>query len=196
MINTLFGGTKLWAIFPPTAHNLEKLTMAYRMSGRFSQYCSELQGGVLVEQHDGQTLWLPPACLHATFSTQPSMLVGQELRFADDFHRIIDCLPASLTQEDSRIVWDRFAEGLVASLGVHARSEVQIIKAWIANQAFIYQHIPMNIAQKVQRHWLGYLKESKIERCPSCADHGPALRLCYTHENPSHSAAAEGLGTL
>lgn len=155
-------------------------------SGRFFEYCDKLQGGLLVEQSEGQSLWLPPACPHATFSEEPSMLVGQELTFREDFHHVITCLPASLTQEAASTVWTRFSRGLEESLWTHYQSEIPIIRAWIAKQEFFEQHskdIPQNITRRLRQCWSSYLQVSTVEKCPHCQSNQPESTFAMHFQN-------------
>jgi hypothetical protein len=84
--STLIKGEKLWLVWPPTELNLKALYNAYEASlqsgdseFRIFKSFESLSDGIVFLQSAGTTLWVPPFCPHAVFTTKTSILVGGEI---------------------------------------------------------------------------------------------------------------------
>lgn len=90
VLSYLVTGSKLWFVYPPTDENMTIMREVYEMeppenSLKFFTVFQRLQGGIVVLQEEGTTLWQPPLCPHAVFTLSSSCLMGGELYIASDF---------------------------------------------------------------------------------------------------------------
>lgn len=78
--STLKGGTKVWAIWPPTDENRRVLEEEYAKGNpTLASARSRLKSGILVVQRDNQSLWLPAFCPHAVLTLQSAISWGFDL---------------------------------------------------------------------------------------------------------------------
>lgn len=76
--STIKGGTKLWAIWPPTDENRGVLEdeFAQEDDPKLASAMSLMKGGIFVVQRPNQSLWLPPFCPHAVLTIQSGISWG------------------------------------------------------------------------------------------------------------------------
>ncbi|KAI0143141.1 hypothetical protein GGR57DRAFT_366951 [Xylariaceae sp. FL1272] len=83
-LTALFGPCiKLWALYPPTPHNLSLYSSAVTSSTPFASLSSSLEGGEFCITTSKDTLYLPPGCLHATYTLRGGLTPGFEYTTAE-----------------------------------------------------------------------------------------------------------------
>ncbi|KAI1263601.1 hypothetical protein F5Y18DRAFT_428874 [Xylariaceae sp. FL1019] len=83
-ITTVFGPCiKLWALYPPTPHNLSLYSSAVASSTPFTSLSPQLEGGEFCITTLKDTLYLPPGCLHATYTLRGGLTPGFEYTTGD-----------------------------------------------------------------------------------------------------------------
>jgi len=187
VVQTLVYGKKIWAIVPPTDHNLAILKDVYRKRGAFYSCSSRLEGGIVIELEAGVTVWQPPFCPHAVFTTETSILWGVELYLAECFAQRLLYVPVSMASTDS--VVDR--QGLVADIvddlskvltwepgrdrkdGILVRENLRkgTMKAWDANRDLLQYFTTRDkeLLKKTTSVWQSFLdSEPGDEHCPVC----------------------------
>ncbi|KAH9905205.1 hypothetical protein F4778DRAFT_729069 [Xylariomycetidae sp. FL2044] len=78
-VTLLYGGcVKLWALYPLTPYNLERFSTARGSDVAFIQLQGQLEGGKFCVQTEDQAIYLPPGCVHSTFTLQGGLTPGIE----------------------------------------------------------------------------------------------------------------------
>lgn len=97
-METLWGGPKLWIIYPPTHANITALTEVYGQTDRLV-YCHSqqmLEGGRVILQRDGETILLPPYWPHATLPLGGGILSGRQMSFAENIPKELELLDVDI----------------------------------------------------------------------------------------------------
>ncbi|KAI0097731.1 hypothetical protein GGR51DRAFT_540097 [Nemania sp. FL0031] len=99
-ITLLYGGcVKLWALYPLTSYNLEHFSAAHRSDAAFIELQGELEGGEFCIQTEDQAIYLPPGCIHSTYTLRGGLTPGIEFS-------TVECL------EPTAQIWDLNSKGL------------------------------------------------------------------------------------
>lgn len=178
-VQTLFGGSKLWLMFPPTHDNLLILRKEYGRSKRFLNCYEKLKGGVFVLQKDGDTLLLPPYILHATVAFEGSFLCGYVFYAIENFPLMITGLATELAcMSDNRELekaLDTWIDGLRTALqkGDDATKR-RVVHSWIDNLTVLEEKLVLpRHKDTVCDIWKEFVKTTDIELCPCCEDSTP-----------------------
>ncbi|KAI1322671.1 hypothetical protein F5Y16DRAFT_30647 [Xylariaceae sp. FL0255] len=97
-VTLLHGGcVKLWVLYPLTPHNLERFSTLHRSDTTFIELQGQLEGGELCVQTEHQAIYLPPGCIHGTYTLQGGLTPGIEFS-------TVECL------EPAAKMWDLNSE--------------------------------------------------------------------------------------
>ncbi|KAJ8133138.1 hypothetical protein O1611_g488 [Lasiodiplodia mahajangana] len=77
VITLLYGGCiKLWALYPPTKQNYKRFKDVYSSHTMFVDLQNHLEGGKFCIQTEEQALYLPPGCIHSTYTLSGGFTLG------------------------------------------------------------------------------------------------------------------------
>jgi len=186
-VQTLVYGKKIWAIVPPTDLNLSILKNAYRKREAFYSCSSQFEGGIVIELEAGVTVWQPPFCPHAVFTTETSILWGIELYLAEYFAQRLLHLPVSIASTDreverqglvadiiedlSRVLMWEPSTGLEQGVPMRDKMREETIKAWDVNRDLLQSYITKGkqLLKKTINVWQSFLDtEPDFGQCPLC----------------------------
>lgn len=93
------GCVKLWALYPLTPHNLAQFSALHKSNAAFIELQGNLEGGEFCLQTEYQAIYLPPGCIHGTYTLQGGLTPG--IGFTT-----VECL------EPAANMWDLDSKGL------------------------------------------------------------------------------------
>lgn len=92
LATTIEGCVKIWAIFPPTVHNLDLFYSKTGMEHKFEMLAPSLEGCQIAVTTAGETLYLPPGYLHTVYTLKGGFLFGINWNAAADIEVAGDIL--------------------------------------------------------------------------------------------------------
>ncbi|KAL2356356.1 hypothetical protein BJ546DRAFT_600607 [Cryomyces antarcticus] len=184
-VETLYGGAKLWVVYPPTEENLSVMASLYGKKKRFMSNHDRFHGGLFIEQKAGETILLPPYCVHLVFTLESSILCGFEIYAAEHFPLRICGLATDLAlleqqqpdvrkrRKDVQEHLGRWHRGLEHALGCEEAVQRRVIMAWVRHEEVVQQHISASSgsATTIHKLWQQYLSKTNIQTCPGCPVH-------------------------
>lgn len=170
-LSTLVGDCqKIWLLYPPTEVNLRAMKTIDTQRAKLVRIMHQLEGGVVVSTTASHAIYIPPGCIHATFTLQGGFLIAKDFTSSKSLTAIASYLLHGLDQtlpsEARSVCYDWFERCLDVCL---SSGEIGIaLEAWIRSQrqltvwAASYRHWRTN----VRRIWEQYLHDQIGCICP------------------------------
>jgi hypothetical protein len=199
MLNTLLSGTRVWIVYPPTESNLHSLCEKWEALAKSDEYWSipywkQMDSGIAIIQHPGQTLHIPPFCpylvcsLETSISAEYWIITAKKLPLRLQNTRLVvaqnSCEPSTVRQ--SKLI--QSADSVYSALHMilseavdkfdHVQTIIKICRVWAEAkddvlamcEAIEDPAISVAMGNKFKGTWIQFL-EQKMKKSGSC-------RLC------------------